>query len=263
MAATASQVILSDEVVEELLYCARAGETTDLITHLDELTEKHAGTSRDDAKRSLIEQVKDVGGNSMTHYACANGHLVTFEILSPLLSLPTILLQNSSGNTPLHWAGLNGHLPLVKALIARITELERQNPVEANRINILKHEKEAAAAAERQKQRQHDGSAAGAADAQLQQRQDDFAAQRTRAGGPDRSIWDIRNSFGRGPTSESQMNGKEDVVVYLLGCMGAGGPGGEAGFAPQPTGERVDQEADTPVEPITKRQQSSATTTQP
>lgn len=172
----------------------------------------------------------------------------TFEILSPLLTFSTILLQNSSGNTPLHWAGLNGHLPLVQALLRRITELEKQNPDEARRINVLKHEEEEAAArAKRQKEQAEASSSADTDNATATAARDNADADADAPSAPDRSIWDIRNHFGRGPTSESQMNGKEDVVVYLLGCMGAGGA--EAGPAPQPSQERVDEEPDTPALP--------------
>lgn len=34
-----------------------------------------------------------------------------------------------------------------------------------------------------------------------------------------RSIWDVVNKAGRGPMSEAQMNGKEDVVDFLLQRM--------------------------------------------
>ncbi|CAO1618373.1 unnamed protein product [Parajaminaea phylloscopi] len=276
MAAPTSQIVtLTEDAIDDLLYCARAGETTDLAAYLDEVVQS-CPDDKLKAKQSVVEQVKDQGGNGMAHYACANGHLATFEILSPLLNLQTILLQNSSGNTPLHWAGLNGHLSLVKALIARIADLERQNPEEASRINVLKHEQEAAvAAAKKRKQRQaeeaekeHKGQASSsssssatttapttAPDADVDADADE--GESTAAEAPDRSLWDIRNNAGRGPTSESQMNGKEDVVVYLLSAMGAesapsGGSGSGSAPAdptPQPTNERVDLESDTPPPP--------------
>lgn len=71
--ASTSRVTLTSEAVDDLLYCARAGETTDFVAYLDELVDTHADKVA--AKQSIVEQANDEAGNGMVHYACANGHL--------------------------------------------------------------------------------------------------------------------------------------------------------------------------------------------
>lgn len=138
----------------------------------------------------------------------------TLQHLLPTCTLPILLHQNSSGNTPLHWAGLNGHLALCKALVYRIEELERANPEQAETIKAEhRRQEEEAKAKKAQRENRGDGSTT-TAEAEEEARSNDQAALR--------SIWDVRNTFGRGPTSESQMNDREDVVQYLLLAMGGG-----------------------------------------
>lgn len=68
---------LTEEQVDDLLYCARAGETEDMVAYLNELAEKVSGgeEAKGKAKREIIEKVLDSSENGMLHYACANGHL--------------------------------------------------------------------------------------------------------------------------------------------------------------------------------------------
>lgn len=170
-------------------------------------------------------------------------YAATLILLLPSASLPLLLHQNASGNTPLHWAGLNGHLPVVKALVGRIDELERQRPDEARRINVLKHEEEARL---REKRRQalrreqmvkaqtgqgEDASTITATAAAPQAGQEQQEEEADLEPEPERSLWDIRNRFGRGPTSEAQMNEREEVVQFLLGHMVTGGAAGAAAAA--------------------------------
>lgn len=116
----------------------------------------------------------------------------------PNASLELLLLANTSGNTPVHWAALNGHLVCVQALVDRVEvlsptpSLAAPSPVE------------------------------GGEDVSDEQREEgDRRAAETR------SAWDTRNRAGRGPMSEAQLAGKEEVVQWLLGRM-IGGPSASA-----------------------------------
>lgn len=132
------------------------------------------------------------------------------EVLSyllPKLKLDAVLRANDAGNTAVHWAALNGHLPAVQALVQRIEELSPR-PVE---------------------------SAAGAEDDE-----DDEAKA------AERSPWDARNKAGRGPMSEAQMAGKEDVVKWLLERM-IGGP------TPSASKEEVGEDTPAPAEPASEQ----------
>lgn len=86
---------ITPDQIDDLLYCARAGETDDLIAYLDELlgsssSSPSASTTatpniafsapsavehRTKYIAAVLEQALDEGGNGMLHYASANGHL--------------------------------------------------------------------------------------------------------------------------------------------------------------------------------------------
>ncbi|ORX61645.1 ankyrin [Hesseltinella vesiculosa] len=97
---------MSQEVIEDIIYCARYGEFDDL---------KQSNSPPD------YYVAKDESGNTALHMASANNHLdiVLFilEALSKLQDKSHVNVKNDLGNTPLHWAALNGHLEVVKALI--------------------------------------------------------------------------------------------------------------------------------------------------
>ncbi|CEH13855.1 FOG: Ankyrin repeat [Ceraceosorus bombacis] len=152
---TLGQALTEDEV-DEILYCARIGDIEELRAAIGQstLTQQTSQASPgqntqlsgkealDVLQRAVTEQ-----GNSALHYAAANGHMAVVSEIVASAPLDLILLANASGNTPVHWAALN----------------------EA------------------------------------------------------RSTWDTRNKAGRGPMSEAQLAGKEEVVQWLLGRM-IGGP---------------------------------------
>lgn len=96
MSTAAPQTKLTPEQVDDLLYCARAGETDDLVAYFDELLAASTSSSssatataasgtttgaageedgREKRIEALLEQALDEGGNGMLHYASANGHL--------------------------------------------------------------------------------------------------------------------------------------------------------------------------------------------
>ena len=133
-----SSAILSSltvDDIDDLLYLARLGETTELKAAID-LSAKTLSTT---PHTILAAAVDKESSNGLLHMAAANGHVGLFswtfrvlccyttnndlDTLKQLLTLSassqaTLLnLQNASGNTPLHWAALNGHLPAVKLLI--------------------------------------------------------------------------------------------------------------------------------------------------
>lgn len=180
-----------------------------------------------------------INGTDFLTDPCLDHPTDTLNLLLPYTRLTTLLHQNSSGNTPLHWAGLNGHLATVKALVAKIEEAEQADPSEAEAIRAVNRRRDAEARenkkrkqAEEEEKRKRESAAADGAESQESTSASTAAAETNHEDSEaDRSIWDIRNKFGRGPTSESQLNDQEAVVQYLLTAMAGGG--GEAGKAGQ------------------------------
>lgn len=74
MSQSTQPVKLNDEQIDDLLYCARAGELEDLGAYLDELVPPSTQEAVK-AKQAVLAQVVDGSGNGMFHYVCANGHL--------------------------------------------------------------------------------------------------------------------------------------------------------------------------------------------
>lgn len=66
---------ISAEQIDDLLYCARAGETDDLVAYLDEMVQASSSADQAAAKTKVLEQVLDDSKNGMLHYIAANGHL--------------------------------------------------------------------------------------------------------------------------------------------------------------------------------------------
>ncbi|CAN9247851.1 unnamed protein product [Alternaria alternata] len=108
---------LDEDVVDEVLYLARANEAAELDSYIYELSTQ--------TKRSKTElytaAIDPYSKNSALHYAAANGHNDVIKLLFSTGAEkpePTFLnAVNEAGNTPLHWAALNGHLESVKLLI--------------------------------------------------------------------------------------------------------------------------------------------------
>ncbi|KAI9317530.1 ankyrin repeat-containing domain protein [Dichotomocladium elegans] len=105
---------VNQEILEDVIYCARYGE-------LDDLKATNVGPEY------LIE--KNDLGNTPLHMASANNHADVVEYIIEQLKAwkPTEIkafsnVQNAEGNTPLHWAALNGHLAVVKLLIKNKSE---------------------------------------------------------------------------------------------------------------------------------------------
>lgn len=112
--ATLSTLTVDD--IDDLLFLARLGETTELKAAINLFAKTLSKTPH----TILAAAVNKDSSNGLLHMAAANGHVDTLkELLTLLASSQTISLnlQNASGNTPLHWAALNGHLPAVKLLI--------------------------------------------------------------------------------------------------------------------------------------------------
>lgn len=201
---------LTSDQIDDLLLSARYGDLEDLQSVLSPLLSSSSSTSE------LLESIKNDSANTLLHYASANGHLGIVTYILPHITLPLALAQNESGNTPLHWAGLNGHLAVVKALVSRIEELERANPEEAKRINVIFHPPSSQPSTGEDKE--NDGS--------------------------ERKLWDVRNSAGRGPMSEAQMREQEDVVKFLLERM-IDGPEGSGLQPAEPLPDKPSSETTT------------------
>ncbi|KAF2113553.1 ankyrin repeat-containing protein YAR1 [Lophiotrema nucula] len=113
-------ITLDDDAIEEILYLARANETSELESYLSELS-----TQTKHGKATLVSAAIDpYSRNSALHYAAANGHadviklLLSYNLDKVTTSAPQpINAVNDAGNTPLHWAALNGQLESVKLLI--------------------------------------------------------------------------------------------------------------------------------------------------
>lgn len=175
--------ILTEDQIDEILYCSRAGELEDLKTSFENSLKEN--NNFDEILESI--QHSNESQNSPLHYAAANGHHTIVTYISEKCSLASILAQNDAGNTPLHWAAFNGHSEIVKDLINRIESLApKPTSDESTKIAELTEEERDAIAEKEARQR---------------------------------SIWDVVNKAGRGPMSEAQMNGKEAIVDFMLQRM--------------------------------------------
>ena len=92
----------AEEVIREVLECARYGELDDLRALLDSGAEATASDAR--------------SGTSALHNAAANGHV---DVVALLVDRGARCEPNANGNTPLHWAALNGHAAVVALLLER------------------------------------------------------------------------------------------------------------------------------------------------
>ena len=132
---TATLSTITTDQIDDLLYLARLGETTDLTAGVNLFAKSLSATPG----IILTAAIDKDSGNGLLHMAAANGHTGLsrstigvrcghnvdegLDTLKELLTLSasnhalSLNLQNASGNTPLHWAALNGHLPAVKLLI--------------------------------------------------------------------------------------------------------------------------------------------------
>ncbi|CAO3649090.1 unnamed protein product [Mucor fragilis] len=97
------------ELLDDLVYFARAGE-------LDDLKEVKA------LPENFVE--KDDTGKTALHMASANNHVDIVKYIVEQLStlddkkrIELINTKNEQGNTPLHWAALNGNLEVVELLV--------------------------------------------------------------------------------------------------------------------------------------------------
>ncbi|KAH7135277.1 ankyrin repeat-containing domain protein [Dendryphion nanum] len=115
-----SELSLSEDSIDEILYLARANEPIEFESFVSQLS---AQTTH--SKAALVTAAVDpYSNNSALHYAAANGHT---DVIKQILSynqdkatspVPGLInAVNDAGNTPLHWAALNGHLECVKLLI--------------------------------------------------------------------------------------------------------------------------------------------------
>ncbi|PWZ03591.1 ankyrin [Testicularia cyperi] len=217
MSSTEATATITSDQIDDLLLSARYGDVEDLKTTLSPLLAS-AGANDLAATSALLSSIKNESGNTMIHYASANGHVEVVEFLLPLSNLDVVLSQNESGNTALHWAGLNGHLEIVKLLINRIEALETEFPDHAKQLNLFFHPSASKAAA----------NANGAASAEKTEQQP------PENDGSERKLWDVRNNAGRGPMSEAQMREQEQIVKFLLERM-IDGPESQPASAVQPS----------------------------
>ncbi|KAK3325999.1 ankyrin repeat-containing domain protein [Apodospora peruviana] len=110
---------LTEDEIDDLIYCARAGEKDELTTLLSALAEREKKSTAE-----ILETAKDQGKSTCLHMATGNGHLeIVSFLISQFDSRPKEEKQafldapNEFGNTGLHWAALGGHLEVVKLLL--------------------------------------------------------------------------------------------------------------------------------------------------
>ncbi|KAF7729539.1 hypothetical protein EC973_004213 [Apophysomyces ossiformis] len=107
----------NQELLDDVIYCARYGELEDLQT----------------AKPAAEYYVSgDESGNTALHMASANNHkdIVAWILdqLKPSSDVASrVNVQNEQGNTPLHWAALNGHLEIVELLVGAGADCKLKN----------------------------------------------------------------------------------------------------------------------------------------
>lgn len=127
-------------------------------------------------------------------------------------------------------------MPLVKALVERIEDLEKEDTEGAKVIREKQREEEMKRRAESKRKRRQEAAKQADEDKKSEAATSSSEDKKTAPSNgdaeldddeeedtPELSLWDLRNSFGRGPTSESQMNDRENVVQFLLTRMAAGG----------------------------------------
>eukprot|EP00188_Purpureofilum_apyrenoidigerum_P002688 Plantae.Rhodophyta-Purpureofilum_apyrenoidigerum.ctg27576.p1 GENE.Plantae.Rhodophyta-Purpureofilum_apyrenoidigerum.ctg27576~~Plantae.Rhodophyta-Purpureofilum_apyrenoidigerum.ctg27576.p1 ORF type:complete len:147 (-),score=30.35 Plantae.Rhodophyta-Purpureofilum_apyrenoidigerum.ctg27576:7-447(-) len=99
-------MVSMDEVLQEVLDAARAGDAADIRTTLEPLNAAE--------KQEVVEKM-NMPGTRPLHYASANGHAGVAEMLLKCGACASV--RNDYGNTPLHFAALNGHDLVVSILL--------------------------------------------------------------------------------------------------------------------------------------------------
>ncbi|KAI1005761.1 hypothetical protein K3495_g2455 [Podosphaera aphanis] len=115
-------MMLSEDEIDDLLYCARIGDKEEFETFSTSVCAREK-VSLHEVLRTATDQDT---GNGVFHMAAANGYSDLIRQLCNALStsapqgdamLACLNAQNLAGNTALHWAALNGHLETVQVLI--------------------------------------------------------------------------------------------------------------------------------------------------
>lgn len=112
-----------DQSLEDFVYFVRSGD----LDELDQFLSQHSGWN------ILVKE--EESGNTVFHYAAANGHLEILRYLVEHMKKDQNLsqkqtdatenepqthflnIQNQQGNTPLHWACVTGNLEIFKFLV--------------------------------------------------------------------------------------------------------------------------------------------------
>ena len=96
------------DIIEFLIDSARSGEATD-VADIEQILDDNV---------NFINSRNEFG-QSMLHYACANGNARILDLLlsDKYKSAIDINIQNIEGNTPLHWAAVNNQFDTLKKLL--------------------------------------------------------------------------------------------------------------------------------------------------
>jgi len=148
-----------------------------------------------------------------------------------------MLKPNTSGNTPLHWASLNGHLSVVRLLISWIDSLPAPIVLEIKSQHDLIHKQ---TKQKRKEETEKTATENGEEVPKEEVEEEKEREEREKDEAELRPLWDVPNKAGRGPMSEAQLGGHEELVKWLLEHMVLGGKQGISD-------ERVENEKDTPT----------------
>ena len=132
---SAEALPLTADEIDDLLYFTRTGDKEELEQSLGEIAQR-TGSSQNQV---LCASAVSSTGNTVLHYASANGHRDILQLLLGKLELNKSTISddaeskrfinsaNAEGNTALHWAAYNGHLEVVKQLITVGADMWRKN----------------------------------------------------------------------------------------------------------------------------------------
>lgn len=90
---TSTQVTLSEEQIDDLLYLARANESSELLSELTAIKEAYmtARGVRPSEVDILLAAVDPVTGNNVLHMAAANGHTGKISFSLPIYTFLCLL----------------------------------------------------------------------------------------------------------------------------------------------------------------------------
>ena len=96
------------DIIEFLIDSARAGDVAD-AADIEQILDDNIN----------FVNVQNDFGQSMLHYACANGNILIVDLLlkDKYRNKVDMNIRNKEGNTPLHWAAMNNQKEIIVKLL--------------------------------------------------------------------------------------------------------------------------------------------------